>query len=202
MSNSQIARALNPVTVNFNIVNSKSSINPIAPEFTVQFGGDLPPNKYTNYTVPYANFTIKNPQFPPHTRDGQEISYAYYLRWKEHSGTSWVHYSIPVSASDSNYTVYALTLVCGEAPDDPHVSGQADFQVAVRATSVTAESVFVSQLSNWSDTQTITLAADSNYSSPTPSVPELPMAFLPLILGITMVTMTALLKKNHKSITN
>ena len=52
MSNSQIARALNP------------AINPAAPEFSVQFGGDLLPSKYTNYTVPYANFTIKKPQSP------------------------------------------------------------------------------------------------------------------------------------------
>jgi hypothetical protein len=202
ISNSQIARALNPVTVSFNIANSKSSINPIAPEFTVQFGGDLPPNKWTKFTVPYANFTIKNPQFPTHTPGGQKISFTYHVRWKEHSDTSWIHYTIPVSATDSNYTFYALMLVHGEGPEEPHASGQADFQVAARAASITANSVFISQLSDWSDTQTITLAADSNYSSPTPSVPELPIAFLPLFLGITMITITVLLKKTNLKMIN
>lgn len=207
MSNSQIARALNPVTANFKIANAKPAINPAAPEFSVQFGGDLLPNKYTNYTVPYANFTIKNPQSPTHTADGQQISFAYYVRWREHSGSSWVNYTIPVSSSNSDFSFYDLMLLCGEAPEDPHVSGQVDFQVAARATSITANSVFIGQIGDWSSIQTISLKDGSISSSitstptPTPSVPELPTAFLPLILGST-IAMTALYRKTKQKTVN
>jgi hypothetical protein len=196
ISNSQISRMLNPVSASFDVENSNSAINPspVAPEFTVTFGGNIP-TYYDGFTVPTANFTIKNQLLPAYTTDGTKIGLYYYIRAKEHLNNSWMYGSI-VEWSDSKYTVYSMLVVNGrEGPQDRHVSGQVDFQVAARIASFTADNVFVGQTSDWSNTQTITIPA--NVSS-TPTVPELQASTSPLLLTIIVVTGALIYFNNHK----
>ena len=197
ISASQIASMTSP-SVSFIVADSTgvSVTLPSTPEFNVNFGGfrqePIGMNSYT-YPVPWAKFTFKNQQNPS-LIDGQKVSLYYYYRWKPHENSSW-YSSINPTMAQTLAPYYMLMLLRGEPPNSPHVNGLVDFQVAARVVSITEQSVYVSQKSDWSNTQTTTIPASSispgptvPSSSPTPPVPELSwLVILPLLLSMFSV---------------
>ena len=191
ISNSQIARMINPVSVSFKVNNPKSTTTPTAatPKFALQFGGLTPVDRY-GYNSPYVKVNIEKQPFLARTSNGQKIDVYYYAHWKLHSNASWIQYGPAVKASDSTYTSYLLRLLHGGSPDGPHVSGEIDVQVAARAVSLTSNSVFIGQTSEWSSTQTITIPETAHYSRSTPTVPELSwLAILLLFLSFSAIAL-------------
>jgi hypothetical protein len=157
ISNSDTYRGMFPVSVKFNVTNSKSAIVPAAPKFAVEFGGNL---TLSNHSFPCANFTIKNQPLPTYTQDDLKNNLIYYIRWKESSQTSWAN-APAIEATESASTDYTLPLYFGDW------SGLVDFQMSAQLESFTSTNVFISQRSEWSNSQTITMPT----SSASPTVP-------------------------------
>jgi len=197
ISASQIGSMSSP-SVSFIVagVTGVSVLLPSTPEFNVSFGGfrkePIGLNSYT-YPVPWAKFTFQNQQNPS-LINGQKVSLYYYYRWKPYENSSWYSIHNPTMAQ-TLAPYYMVFLLRGGDPRAPHVSGLVDFQVAARVVLITEQSVYVSQISDWSNTQTITIPASSissgptvPFPSPTPPVPELSLlVILPLLLSVFSV---------------
>ena len=159
-----------------------------------------------NFTI---DLTIKNQPFPP-TINGNYTGLSYYVRMKGHFEEDWIpngSYATTLQpASNSEYTILSFP-ANGYQPND-----EIDFQLqAVLGYTYTyydyshpplrfPASTFVSNSSDWSDIQTITIPASSASASsnptlspsPTPTVPEFPLWTIPLLF-IIMVSVGLLI---------
>ena len=200
ISNSQIATIMG-ASVSFTVskANNTSAIPiPVAPNFSVNFGG-IKLNAYPNETDPYADFTINNQDFQT-VLQGQKLDLYYYFRWKPHTDSSWQNYTVPIVAktSPSNTTFFSLRLF--QVTENRQVSGAVDFQVAARAISITEESAYVGQRSDWSSTQTIIIPSSNDLPTPTPSVPEFSwLSILPILLSIP-IALAAVRKRIQRNV--
>ena len=142
---------------------STTSPIPSVPEFTVKYVGtaSVP---LTGFALPAVNITIKNQPFTPYTdRNGNKIDLYYLIEWKDNSSSGWQQDELPLTQSNSSYTVLPLGLVRSGAPAP---RGQVDFQVEAVIGYVTyiqgsvpqrqyIPPTYTGQMSGWSDTQTI-----------------------------------------------
>jgi len=175
---------------------------------------------YTGATVTHQDYhvqnwtidvSIKNQPFTKYESDGQIIDFYLNIRTKGHYAEDWIDIYSPdmgfLTQSNSEYTKIAYSLDDNEFPfwDNFNQSGVVDFQVEAligtthRIMNGTATDplsmfpwVFDGETSGWSDTQTIAISENS----PSPSVPEFPIAIiLPLFVAIPLIA-TILLRKN------
>ena len=157
-------------------VTNRTTIDPFTgQEITTSSGG----YHVTNKTI---DVTIKNQPFTPiDLGNGSVIQLYYSVRAKGHFGdwndarTDAGYYFMRVIASSSNYTV--ATFVFGVDGWSPPVGGQEDFQVRAEAGYLYPHYQGLIQTgtyfasfgeSDWSNTQTITIA-----EGPTPTSPEI-----------------------------
>jgi hypothetical protein len=197
ISASQIASMSYP-SVSFTITNSSGSSMTAAsaPEFIVSFGDfrcePLGKISYT-YPVPWAKITFKSQQYPNQI-GGQKTDLYYYVCWKPHSNSSW-YSTNPIKVTETP-PFFPLMLVRGEMPNEPHVSGLVDVQIAARAVSITEESVYVSEKSEWSNTQTIGIPTSSDYANETPALfvsSNLNIVLFSIVLMLPLIVAISLL---------
>jgi hypothetical protein len=167
---------------------------PSVPEFTVKFVGTISAGLLTGTFLPCVNITIKNQPFTPYTdQNGNKINLYYLIRWKENSSNSWQQDELPLTESNSNYTILPLALVRSEAPPP---SGQVDFQVEAVIGYVTyvqgsvpqgeyIPPTYTGEMSGWSNIQTI--AIPENSTSITSAL--VVIAFLVVVLVSLLVYM-------------
>ncbi len=163
------------LSLNLIVVNpafAQSIPKPSVPEFTVKFAGtfSIP---LTGYSLPSANITIKNQPFTPYTdQHVNKINLYYIIQWKENSSNSWQQDELPLTESNSNYTVLPLALIRSGAPPP---SGQVDFQVEAVIGYITyiqgsvpqgeyIPPTYTGEFSGWSNTQSIIVINNSNSS--------------------------------------
>jgi hypothetical protein len=165
---------------------------PSVPDFAVKFVGigSIP---LTLDTLPCVNITIKNQPFTPYTdRYGNKINLYYRIQWKENTSNFWQQDEIPLTESNSNYTILPLALIRSEAPPP---KGQVDFQVEAVIGYVTyiqgsvpqGEYIppsYTGEMSGWSDTQSIIV---TNTSSSSPVLSSIDTLFSPTIILILIV---------------
>ena len=171
-------------------VNAQSTTKPSAPEFTVQA-----PNEST------IELVIKNQAF---TNSDSVNAIVYDYRVKDHNSEQWISQGgIGQLQSDSKTTLITIkTPYLSDYPFDPALkmfvnSSLIDFQVQAKTGYYVVVPIqggsdiefHASETSEWSNTQTVTLPINSNSASPTPTVPEFPLANL----GITFLVITSLL---------
>ena len=91
--------------------SAQSIPTPSVPEFTVKYvGTGLVP--LTGFALPAVNITIKNQPFTPYTeRNGNKINLYYLIEWKDNSSSGWQQDELPLTQSNSSYTVLPLGLV-------------------------------------------------------------------------------------------
>ena len=182
---------------------AQTTPKPSVPEFTFRF------------VESSLEVTTKNQPLTAYVgTNGSNPSLYYGFRFKDHENIQdWNYapiYYVGISsygtyykASISDYTVvsfplgsYPLTGILG--------SGQVDLQVIALignevSTNYENGSVygFDGAESNWSTTQTITIPASSNSTSPTPTIPEFPSIAILLLLSMLTVAVVLTLKKQR-----
>jgi hypothetical protein len=189
--------------------SAQSIPTPSMPEFTVKYVGtaSVP---LTGFALPAVNITIKNQPFTPYTdRNGNKINLYYLIQWKDNSSSGWQQDELPLTQSNSSYTVLPLALVRSGAPAP---SGQVDFQVEAVIGYVTyiqgsvpqgqyIPPTYTGQMSGWSNTQTVTVPKSSSSPSVLTSIfLLLPILFLVFVgVAVLLVVLVVLLIEKKKN---
>lgn len=160
---------------------------------------------------------IQNQPFKPFNNpNGQAINLYYNVRIKGHFEQNWTEiyrpvYGFPRQSTDSEYTVLSYTWAeqgetqVGTRMITLRAGAQTEFQVEAMIGYIADSGpfsdrspgeYFEGQTSGWSDTQTITIDEASGSTSPSPTVPEFPVAaILPLFLVIPLIATILLRRK-------
>jgi hypothetical protein len=186
------------------------SINPYTGEKAVENEGG-----YINKNS--IEITIKNQPFNSYKDASGNYTAQYYnVRYKGHYEDQWRTYPLSSGsgfweASRSDYTVVSF----------PHTQlgrftpgGTMDFQVQALFGYQTVKMEFLPPVTDndiftavyrfhgtegsWSNTQTVKIPETSTSVTPSPTVPELPIAIiLPLVIAVPLIAMVFLRKKHH-----
>jgi hypothetical protein len=167
--------------------------------------------KQTTTTQP--GYHVENKTLEAVIKNSLGTSY-YNFRYKGHYAQEWSYFpfdpnssngynfydagEVPNPASSSDYTVITLSFL----PQSATAGGQIDIQVQalsgnydaipyghmINVGGPTYDFIFKGAISDWSNTQTITIGETSNTTSPTPAVSEFPiLVILPFFISVLLV---------------
>ena len=178
-------------------------------ELTIKNQPFTPSNDSSGHIIGlYYNFRYKGNYtndwtYYPEDSNGQSV-----LHYNGGLGNDEEMYPPIYSASNSDYKVIPLGLsllgppVGSQAiPNEANVDFQVQAMIGYFAINNYGYVILTGKLSDWSNTQTVTIGETSNITSPTPAVPEFPiLAILPFFVSVLLVAVYFKHRRtNHES---